>query len=245
MPGQNSSGKNGASVVSVPASTGIITSPAAYLALCFTSKSYLCKIRWVFSITTIASSTTIPRASSSENSTITFMVIPSAGINQKASSVASGTDRPTKNALLKPIKNMRINTTKMKPRITVFSRSCNCTRVFSEVSPVTLTFRPCGNFVSWYSSSIAYIWSVASIRFSPLRFTTFSVTTLFLSSWAKSCLSLKASFISAISFKKTVVPTNERTMIFSSSFGSLNSPVTRRLRRRSSTRTSPPLTFRF
>ena len=61
-PGQNKRGKNGASVVSVPASTGINISPAAALAAIaeeiFPFPSV--KIRCVFSITTIASSTIIP-----------------------------------------------------------------------------------------------------------------------------------------------------------------------------------------
>ena len=146
-PGQNNNGKKGANVVSVPANTGRNTSPAANLAAWLSGKSYLLKIRCVFSITTIASSTTIPSANNSENNTIMFIVIPRPGINKKATSVVSGTESPTKKALVKPMKNINTNTTKIKPRITVFNRSCNCTLVCSDVSPVTFIFNPCGNLV--------------------------------------------------------------------------------------------------
>ena len=76
IPGQKSNGKKGASVVNVPASTGINTSPAAIRAemvaeiFPFPSKNIL----WVFSITTMASSTIIPSPKSKANNTIKFKV---------------------------------------------------------------------------------------------------------------------------------------------------------------------------
>src|SRR5690349_18105784 len=74
IPGQNNKGKKGANVVKVPDNTGKNTSPVATLAACTIGTLPLSKIRCVFSITTIASSTTIPSPSKKENNTIMFMV---------------------------------------------------------------------------------------------------------------------------------------------------------------------------
>src|SRR6201996_6074083 len=76
---QNAKGTNGAKVVMVPENTGINTSPAAILAALVIGIAPLAKIRCVFSITTIASSTTIPSASKNENNTIILSVNPIAG----------------------------------------------------------------------------------------------------------------------------------------------------------------------
>ncbi len=76
IPGQNNNGKNGARVVSVPASTGIKTSPAAIRAEIVDVSLPLpsTNILWVFSITTMASSTMIPSPNSKANNTIKFNV---------------------------------------------------------------------------------------------------------------------------------------------------------------------------
>ena len=72
---------------------------------------------------TIASSTIIPSANNKENKTITFIDMPRIGIIKKATKQDSGTANPTKKAFVKPMKNMSTNTTKIKPRITVFIKS--------------------------------------------------------------------------------------------------------------------------
>ena len=76
IPGQNSKGKNGARVVSVPANTGINTSPAAIFAETVADSFPFpsTNIRWVFSMTTMASSTIIPSPNSSAKSTIKLRV---------------------------------------------------------------------------------------------------------------------------------------------------------------------------
>ena len=76
IPGQKSNGKNGASVVSVPESTGIKISPAAIFAdsIVESFPLFSMKIRCVFSITTIASSTIIPKPKSNAKSTMKFNV---------------------------------------------------------------------------------------------------------------------------------------------------------------------------
>jgi hypothetical protein len=75
-PGQNASGIKGAKEVSVPLNTGKNTSPAAILAAFLIGTFPLSNILWVFSITTMASSTTIPSASKNPNKTMTFNVKP-------------------------------------------------------------------------------------------------------------------------------------------------------------------------
>ena len=76
------------------------------------------------------------------------------GITRNATRQERGTARPTKKALVNPIKNIRTKTTKMNPKITVLIKSCNCTLDLSEVSPVTLTVIPSGNLFFLKSSMI-------------------------------------------------------------------------------------------
>ena len=131
IPFQNNKGKNGAKVVAVPANTGINTSPAASLALLIIGTFPLLNIRCVFSITTIASSTIIPRPNKSANNTIKLSVtlpptIASAtGKNIKATNTLNGTLKATKKALVTPMKNIRINNTNMKPMMIVLISSLN------------------------------------------------------------------------------------------------------------------------
>ena len=131
IPGQNNNGKNGAKVVMVPANTGINTSPAAILAEVVAVNLPLpcTKIRWVFSITTMASSTIIPNPNKRANNTIKFkvMLVPinkfPAGKNTKATNILSGTDKATKKALVTPIKNINTINTKTNPITMEFTNS--------------------------------------------------------------------------------------------------------------------------
>ena len=66
-------------MVSVPERMGRKTSPAACFAAFTISGSPLCN-RWVFSMTTMASSTMIPSAKIKPNMTIMFMVKPRLGM---------------------------------------------------------------------------------------------------------------------------------------------------------------------
>ena len=131
-PGQNAKGTKGASVVMVPEKTGKNTSPVACFAACLIGIFPLPKIRWVFSITTIASSTTIPNASKKENNTIMFMVKPILGIIINAMAIDNGTDNATNMALVKPIKNIKIMVTKTKPITMVLIKSCNVSLVLAD-----------------------------------------------------------------------------------------------------------------
>ena len=122
-PCQNANGKNGASVVSVPDKTGRNTSPAAFFAESTIPNPSSWKIRWVFSITTMASSTTIPKASKKENRTIKFRLKPILGMIKNATKHDNGTDSPTKIALVAPMKNIRIRVTRINPMIMVLIKS--------------------------------------------------------------------------------------------------------------------------
>ena len=153
MPGQKSSGMKGASVVRVPASTGMKTSPAANLAASlalifpFPCEKILC----VFSITTIASSTTMPRPKSSANNTMKFSVTldptmnSALGRRMKARNMLSGTERATKNELVTPMKNMRMIITNTKPMTIEFTNSSKAADALMLRSPVILMFRSLGN----------------------------------------------------------------------------------------------------
>ena len=147
---QNAKGMKGASVVIVPENTGINTSPAAILAALAIGTAPLLKIRCVFSITTMASSTTIPKAKRNENNTIIFNVKPIAGIIRKAMKHESGTDKATNIALVLPIKNIRMMVTSMKPIMMVFIKSFRVDLVLSDWSPVTVISNPLGKIVAFF-----------------------------------------------------------------------------------------------
>ena len=131
IPGQNNNGKKGASVVIVPANTGINTSPAAIFAEVVAVNFPLpaTNILCVFSITTMASSTIIPNPNNNANSTIKFKVIcvpttkSPAGKNTKATNILNGTDKATKKALVTPMKNINTINTKTNPIIIELTNS--------------------------------------------------------------------------------------------------------------------------
>ena len=149
IPGQNNRGKNGASVVSVPASTGTKTSPAAILVAALIGIRPLpsTKILCVFSITTMASSTIIPSPNNNAKSTIKLSVtwVPTirsaAGKNTNATNILSGTLNATKNALVTPIKNMSTINTNRKPIMIEFTSSLKDAFVLVLWSPVTTAFK--------------------------------------------------------------------------------------------------------
>ena len=209
IPGQKSKGKKGASVVSVPANTGMNTSPAALLVaisigiLPFPST----KIRCVFSITTMASSTIIPSPNNRANNTIKLRVtwvpiIKSApGKNTKATNILSGTLSATKKALVTPIKNISTISTSKNPMMIEFTSSLKEAFVFTLWSPVITAFKLSGKVTPLFSLTTFCTCSLVSIRFSPLLLMMFSVTTFFPSRRAKLSAFLVVSFITAMSFR--------------------------------------------
>ena len=96
MPGQNNNGKNGATFTSVP----VKHRPEHFTSSLFHgihNIHILCllNIRCEFSITTMASSTTIPNANKNANNTITFNENPKPGKNKNANIELKGTESPT------------------------------------------------------------------------------------------------------------------------------------------------------
>ena len=187
MPGQKSSGMKGARVVRVPANTGMKTSPAANLAASFALIfPFPCeKILWVFSITTMASSTTIPSPKSRANSTMKLSVTLDPTINSalgrrmKARNMLRGTERATKNELVTPMKNMRMIITSTKPMTMEFTSSSKAAEALMLRSPVILMLRSLGNSSAFNCFTMPLIFSEALIRFSPERLMMLSVTTFF------------------------------------------------------------------
>ncbi len=131
-PGQKARGTKGANTTKVPDNTGMNTSPAAIFAALRIGTFPLSNTRCVFSTTTIASSTTIPRASRNENKVIRFKVNPMEGKTRNAMKLESGTDKPTKIALVAPMKNIRMTVTRINPMMIVLIKSCKVTRVTSD-----------------------------------------------------------------------------------------------------------------
>ena len=83
----------------------------------------------MFSITTMASSTTIPSAKINANITSIFIVNPIQGININAIAMDNGTEKPTKMAFTSPIKNIRTIVTSRNPIIIVLLSSSTVFRV--------------------------------------------------------------------------------------------------------------------
>ena len=133
IPGQNSKGKKGEMVVNVPDNTGINTSEAANLTdSVMVNFLKLLNKRCAFSMTTIASSTTIPSPKRKPKRTIVFKLKSKDGMNKKVNKADKGTDKPTNTASLTPMKNINTITTKMKPRTTVLIKSARSPRVRSD-----------------------------------------------------------------------------------------------------------------
>ena len=185
IPGQKSSGTNGASVVRVPASTGTKTSPAAYLAasgaLIFPLPC--AKILCVFSITTMASSTTIPNPNNSANNTMKLrvtldpMITSAEGNRMNARNILSGTESATKNEFVTPMKNIRMIITKINPITMEFTNSLKAAPALMLRSPVIFMLRSFGNTSFFISSTSLLILADALMRFSPERLMMLSVTT--------------------------------------------------------------------
>ena len=169
----------------VPANTGTNTSPAAILADTVADNFPLpcIKIRWVFSITTIASSTIIPNPNKSANRTIKFRVIlfptisSAPGINTKATNILKGTDKATKKALVTPMKNISTINTSTNPIIIELTNSVNELLVLMLWSPDITTFKSEGKSFNMVSSTTFLTASEVAIKFSPLLLMIFKVIT--------------------------------------------------------------------
>ena len=80
VPGRNAAGTNTEAITSTTATSELPISPIALIVASFGDKWNCCMMRSTFSVTTIASSTTMPIASTSPNSVIRLIENPSASI---------------------------------------------------------------------------------------------------------------------------------------------------------------------
>ena len=91
MPAKNATGINTEHITNTIATTGPETSSIARLAASFGLNLYSCIFRSTFSITTIASSTTIPIANTMPNNVNILMEKPNARRPTKAPMIETGT----------------------------------------------------------------------------------------------------------------------------------------------------------
>ena len=132
IPGQRPKGINAATVVAVEIIIGKAISPIPFLAasiLVIPSSSIK---RYTFSTTTIPLSTSIPSPIISPKSTIVFKVYPNAPKIIKDINIDIGIAKPTNNAFLNPRKNINTMTTKITPKIILFTKSSTCPIVFGD-----------------------------------------------------------------------------------------------------------------
>ncbi len=122
----------------------------------------------------------MPSAKIRENKTIVLSVTPKALRMIKDKNIDSGMAIPTNKALRKPKKNINTPTTKIIPKIMLFSRSETCVIVLSDISLVLDMTRFGGNTFAFALAIISSIFLEAFIKFSPPRFFTSSITTALL-----------------------------------------------------------------
>lgn len=129
----------------------------------------------MLSTTTIALSTSIPTASTSEKSTIMLSVIPISWTTTKVSSIESGIAAPTKSALRRPRVKNSTTTTSTTPESTLFSRSATIMRISFDMSAMKATSTPAGQPARRRATS-SLIRSVTAMMLAPERFWTESAT---------------------------------------------------------------------
>src|SRR3990172_1676281 len=121
IPRKNNIGKNDEIIVSVATVTGNATSRGpSNAASCGVKFSFSCR-RYIFSITTIASSTIIPRTSISVNKTTTLSVTPIALSIMNDIKNDNGIEVAVSDAILNPRNKNNTATTSTIPVITPFS----------------------------------------------------------------------------------------------------------------------------
>ncbi len=130
----------------------------------------------MFSTTTMALSTSMPRARIRLNSTTMFMLMPRMPMTMKLRSMLRGIDVATKPALRTPRKNISTASTSSSPLMMLFSRLLTMSWMSSDWSLVIFTTVPGGNPLSMAPIS-AFTRSAVSMMFSPERFTIPSVMT--------------------------------------------------------------------
>ena len=153
-------------------------SPTPCLAASILLKPSFLYKRSMFSMTTMALSTNIPKAKISAKRTTIFIVVPIPPSTTKLINMERGMAMPTNKALRSPKKKSNTKTTKITPKMILFSKLLNWSRVCSDWSLVMEIFKFSGKILVCLAvANRDMILSVASSRFSPLFLTTFRDTT--------------------------------------------------------------------
>ena len=170
IPGQNSKGENAAIRVSVAAITG----PAMrWLAIAKASRLSIPSPirRSANSVTMMASSTSIPTARISENSTTMFTVSPASDSPRMPIRNEAGIANPiSSEARPDSAKRMTMNT-RITAVSTEFCKSDSSWRMLIDLSWLKVTTVPGGSRF-WLLATSAFTASTVSIRFAPVRFET-------------------------------------------------------------------------
>ena len=176
IPSHMIKGKNAARVVAVEAIIGQATSPTPCFAACILGIPSSISL-YTFSTTTIPLSTNIPSAITREKRTIVFSVTPKKFriINDK--NIDRGMAIPTNSAFLNPRKKYKTVTTKMTPKIILFSKSATIVLVSLDWSLVLEMIRLSGKTEDFALPIISSILAEAFNKFWPLLFLTSSITT--------------------------------------------------------------------
>ena len=174
MSGQNSSGKNAASVVAVDAMMGQAMRVAA-APYASRRRAPSAILRSAYSTTTIAPSTSIPTDRISANSTTTFTVSPDRYRIRIPVSSDPGTATPTRPAARGPrAQSITIMTSTIALTV-LFCRSASIVRICSDSSCVKVTATLAGQRAD-SAATAARTAAMVSRMFSPVRLTTFRPT---------------------------------------------------------------------
>ena len=144
----------------------------------------------MFSITTMALSTSIPRARIRLNNTTMFIEKPTRLIMLNDSSIESGIANPTNGAVRTPSTKISTAITRSSPEMMLFSRLLTMPAMSSETSEVILTIVPGGKSASM-SAITTRTASAVSMMLSPARLMMASEITGLPSSRARLSRSLK------------------------------------------------------
>ena len=177
IPGQSPKGINAATVVAVEIIIGNAISPIPFLAASIRVIPSSSIKRYTFSTTTIPLSTSIPSPIINPNNTIVFKVYPKAPNIIKDMNMDIGMAKPTKMAFLNPKKNINTMTTKITPKIILFTKSSTWPMVFGDWSLAMVTFKSDGKLFSRAAFTMAPTLSAAATIFSPDLFFTSNMTT--------------------------------------------------------------------
>jgi hypothetical protein len=168
--------------------------------------------------TMIASSTSMPTARMSENSTTMLTVSPASWRPRTPARNDAGIAMPMNSEARKPSANRMMTTTSSTPVATEFCRSASIWRMTFDLSWVKVTCTAAGQ-VFFSTSTVFFTPSTVSIRFDPVRFDTSMVMADKPLTRVTDVASLKVGLIRTTSPTVTEAPLEAAIGIFSTSCG--------------------------